>query len=446
MGMTTALAKELFRIQQLNEKDREQLKTLILDFFAAAYAGYKQNRTFNEAVEKVVYSQRGAEESCVLFQNRKYPARIAAFMNSVYGHGAELDDGNKKAAGHAGVHLIPAVFALADKLKSSNDDVLLALATGYEAYIRISSAAQPGLVARGFHSTGVAGTLACAAACARLYHLDAQGIEDAIALATTMTGGLLSYGDSRPAIKPLNPGKAAENGVFAAMLANEGLQGPTEALEGQNGWFHAVTDDVHEEFMKGSDHLLLHDCYFKLYPSCRHTHCGIDAAVALHEKVKAEDIDAVNVYIYPNAIKLAGIKIPKDQDETKFSIQYTLACALLNGSYGISDMDPPRLTEDVLALIEKSHLIPDSSMEDRAKGIRGTRVELILKNGTKIDETVLVPKGDPEKPLTRDDIIEKLKVCAGEQADENTLKKLVEEIAGTEGEHTFRNPMECARR
>lgn len=446
MGMTTALAKDLFRIQQLNEKDREQLKTLILDFFAAAYAGYKQNRTFNEAVEKVVYSQRGAEESCVLFQNRKYPARIAAFMNSVYGHGAELDDGNKKAAGHAGVHLIPAVFALADKLKSSNDDVLLALATGYEAYIRISSAAQPGLVARGFHSTGVAGTLACAAACARLYHLDAQGIEDAIALATTMTGGLLSYGDSRPAIKPLNPGKAAENGVFAAMLANEGMQGPTEALEGQNGWFHAVTDDVHEEFMKGSDHLLLHDCYFKLYPSCRHTHCGIDAAVALHEKVKAEDIDAVNVYIYPNAIKLAGIKIPKDQDETKFSIQYTLACALLNGSYGISDMDPPRLTEDVLALIEKSHLIPDSSMEDRAKGIRGTRVELILKNGTKIDETILVPKGDPEKPLTRDDIIEKLKVCAGEQADENILKKLVEEIAGTEGEHTFRNPMECARR
>lgn len=446
MGMTTALAKDLFRIQQLNEKDREQLKTLILDFFAAAYAGYKQNRTFNEAVEKVVYSQRGAEESCVLFQNRKYPARIAAFMNSVYGHGAELDDGNKKAAGHAGVHLIPAVFALADKLKSSNDDVLLALATGYEAYIRISSAAQPGLVARGFHSTGVAGTLACAAACARLYHLDAQGIEDAIALATTMTGGLLSYGDSRPAIKPLNPGKAAENGVFAAMLANEGMQGPTEALEGQNGWFHAVTDDVHEEFMKGSDHLLLHDCYFKLYPSCRHTHCGIDAAVALHEKVKAEDVDAVNVYIYPNAIKLAGIKIPKDQDETKFSIQYTLACALLNGSYGISDMDPPRLTEDVLALIEKSHLIPDSSMEDRAKGIRGTRVELILKNGTKIDEKVLVPKGDPEKTLTRDDIIEKLKVCAGEQADENTLKKLVEEIAGTEGEHTFRNPMECARR
>lgn len=440
MGMTTNLSQDLFQIQ-LNNHDIEQLHTLIIDFFAAAYAGYKQNETFNRAVEAVVYSQGGIEESTVLFQNRKYPARLAAFMNSLYGHGAELDDGNKKAAGHAGVHLIPAAFALADKLGNSNEDVLLALATGYEAYIRISSAAQPGLVARGFHSTGMAGTIACAAACARLYHLDAQGIEDAIALATTMTGGLLSYGDSRPAIKPLNPGKAAENGVFAAMLANEGVQGPIESLEGQNGWFHAVTDEVHEEFLKGTDHLLLHDCYFKLYPSCRHTHCGIDAGVALHEKVKAEDIEEVKVCIYPNAIKLAGIKYPKDQDETKFSIQYTLACALLNGSYGIADMNPPRMTEDVVSLIEKIKLIPDESMENRDKGIRGTRVEVVLKNGETMVQTVFVPKGDPENPLTRDDIIEKLRTCAKGQAEENKLLELVNAITEIEGDGVFNNPM-----
>ena len=350
---TTELAKDLYAINNLTEKDIKQIHMLMTDFFAAAYAGYKQNRKFNEALEAVIFSQGGTEESKIIFHEKKYPARLAAFMNSVYGHGAELDDGNKKAAGHAGVHLIPAVFALADKLENSNEDVLIALATGYEAYIRISSAAQPGLVQRGFHSTGMAGTLACAAACARLYHLDAQGIENAIALSTTMSGGLLSYGDSRPAIKPLNPGKAAENGVFAAMLANEGIQGPTESLEGRNGWFHAVTDEVHEEYLKGEDHLLLHDCYFKLYPSCRHTHCGIDAAISLHYKVVAEEVDKINVYIYPNAIKLAGIKIPKDQDETKFSIQYTLACAFLNGSYGIDDMDPPRLTEEVRNIIEK---------------------------------------------------------------------------------------------
>lgn len=441
MGITTKLAEDLAAIRQLSEQDIAQLHTLIIDFFAAAYAGYKQNRAFNEAVEKAVYPQGGAEESFVLFQNKRYPARLAAFMNSLYGHGAELDDGNKKAAGHAGVHLIPAVFALADKLKSSNQDVLIALATGYEAYIRISSAAQPGLVQHGFHSTGMAGTLACAAACARLYHLDAQGIEDAIALATTMTGGLLSYGDSRPAIKPLNPGKAAENGVFAAMLANEGVQGPTESLEGQNGWFHAVTDSFDEGCLKTSDHLLLHDCYFKLYPSCRHTHCGIDAAVMLHEQVKAEEIKEIRVYIYPNAIKLAGIKYPKDQDETKFSIQYTLARALLNGCYGIDDMDPPKMTEEVVSLIDKLQLIPDVTMENRNQGIRGTRVEIIRKNGTRAEATVLVPKGDPENPLTREDIIDKLHVCAKGQAENRKLEALVENILRISGDTVFVDPI-----
>ena len=288
----------------------------------------------------------------------------------------------------------------------------------------------------------MAGTLACAAACAKLYHLDARGIEDAVALSTTMAGGLLSYGDSRPAIKPLNPGKAAENGLFAAMLAKEGMQGPAEALEGPNGWFHAVTDEVDESCLKGSDHLLLHDCYFKLYPSCRHTHCGIDAAAALHKKVKASETEAVNVYIYPNAIKLAGIKYPKDQDETKFSIYYTLARAFLNGSYGIADMDEPRLTQEVLDLIEKIRLIPDPAMEDRSKGIRGTRVEVVKKDGERFEELVLVPKGDPENPLTRADIIDKLRVCSLGQAEESTLKKLVEQITNIKGEAVFRNPME----
>ena len=417
---------------------------LIVDFFAAAYAGYRKNRAFNSAVEKAVFYRGGVEESSVLFRERKYPAGTAAFMNAIYGHGAELDDGNKKAAGHAGVHLIPAVFALAEKLRNSQEDVLLALATGYEAYIRISSAAQPGLVKRGFHSTGMTGTLACAAAGAKLYHLDVQGIEDAIALATTMTGGLLSYGDSRPAIKPLNPGKAAENGVFAAILAHEGIRGPEESLEGPNGWFHAVTDSYDPEMMKASGHLLLHDCYLKQYPSCRHTHCGIDAAVELHNRVKSEEIDSVKVHIYPSAIRLAGIRIPKNQDETKFSIPYTLACALVQGSYGIVDMDPPKLTKEILHIIHNLEMIPDESMEDRKKGIRGTQVEVLKKDGSVLRKTVLTPKGDPENPLTWEEILRKLEVCMGEQADKTILTGLVASIMMMSGHTLFDNPIKYA--
>lgn len=441
MGITSDLCRDLAGIGGLSERDRARLRLLVVDFAAASCAGYALNREFNAALEGIVFAQGGAEECHVFRQARKWPARTAAFMNAAYGHGAELDDGNKQAAGHPGVHVIPAVFALAEKLGNSGEEVLEALATGYEAYIRISAAAQPGMVRRGFHSTGMAGTLACAAACARLCRLGAAGLEDALALATTMSGGLLSYGDSRPAIKPLNPGKAAENGLFAALLAGGGMRGPAEALEGPNGWFHAVTDEIHPGFLKGAGHLLLHDCYFKLYPSCRHTHCGIDAGVALHGRIAGRRIESAAIRIYPNAIRLAGLRAPASPDETKFSIPYTLACALLKGHYGIADMDAAGAPAAVRDLAGKIEMLPDDSMEDRSRGIRGACVEVLLEGGQSIAETVTVPKGDPENPLSRHDIVRKLETCAQGLAGKAELDAFLAATDALGGPARFDNPM-----
>lgn len=445
MGLSTDLSEDLNNIVYLSEKDIAQMKLLIMDFLAASFAGYRYNERFNKAVERTILFQGGIEESNVFLNKRKLPARLAAFMNSVYGHGAELDDGNKKAAGHVGVHVIPAVFALADKYKSNNSDVLLALATGYEAYIRISSAAQPGMINRGFHSTGVTGTLACAAACAKLLKMNSQGIEDSIALATTMTGGLLSYGDSRPSIKPLNPGKAAENGIMSALLVQEGVRGPENSLEGKNGWFNAVTDSIDYNSLSGGDHLLLHDCYIKLYPSCRHTHCVIDAAIKLHKKIMHNHIKIIRVYIYSNAIKLAGIKHPKNRDETKFSIFYTLASALINGKYDLDDIDPVDASPEIQDLIEKTVLISDDSLENLEKGIRGARVEISSCDGEKISETVFIPKGDPEEPVREMDVIKKLGSCSQGLADADCLLKLRETIERIEKDSIFVNPMNVLR-
>ena len=97
--------------------------------------------------------------------------------------------------------------------------------------------------------------------------------------------------------------------------------------------------------------------------------------------------------------------------------------------------------EEVKALIGKTNLIPDETMEDRARGIRGTRVEVVSRNGQTVAETVLVPKGDPENPLTRDDIVNKLRVCAQGQSSENNLMKLVQSIERIEGDSVFENPM-----
>ena len=118
-----------------------------------------------------------------------------------------------------------------------------------------------------------------------------------------------------------------------------------------------------------------------------------------------------------------------------------MACALIHGTYGIADMDLSQLTPDIMDLIHKTKLIPDTAMEDRIRGIRGTRIEVVLKDGKRVEETVLVPKGDPENPITREEIIQKLRSCAEGRADENILMKLVDGILSIKGESIFDNPM-----
>lgn len=439
MGVSKELSERLDKIKELLPADKMQIRKLLLDFFAAAYAGYKQNRSFNESVRKVILAQGGTGESTVLFEHQRLPSRMAAFMNSIYGHGAELDDGCRIAMGHVGVHVIPAVLALAETENKTQEEIMLAIAAGYEAHIRISAAAQPGMINRSFHSTGMAGGIACAAACAKLLGLNTEGIENAMSLASTMSSGLLTYSESRQAIKPINPARAADTGVFAAQLAQAGVEGPLKFLEGPNGWFHAVTETVNINMItKNYDHLLVHDCYFKLYPSCRHTHCGIEAAIKIHQQVRPERIKRVTVYIYPNAIKLAGqIKYPKDPDETKFSIHYTVAIALLFGEYGVNYMSPVRDWDSILEMLNKIELIPDTSMEEREQNIRGAKVRVVLDDGTAIESTVLIPRGDPENPLNNSDIEMKLEACAKGLVRKDTTEKLINCISSFGGENTF---------
>lgn len=400
------------------------IKYLILDYIGAAAAGYKTNKVFSNACTEVYFDMGGKEESSVLFSQKKLPAENAAFLNGVYAHGADMDDGNRKAMGHVGAHVIPAVLSLAQSLGNvSEKSVYTAIAFGYEIYCRCAAAVQPGLVKRGFHSTGTAGALACAGACAKLMGLDAEGIYNSIALSTTQAAGLLIVAESGQSCKPMNPARAAQCGILSAKLVAKGVKSFENPLQSKKGWFHAMSDTVDFSmltFEKGI--FAIDECYFKPYPSCRHTHCTIECASKLlrENKFSLEDIEKVNVYIYQNAIDIAGqIKIPQNDDDSKFSIHYSLAVALKKGNYTLSDLSVSYIDNDVEQTVNKIELISEPSMENRDLGIRGAKVELIMKNGDTLEKTVLIPKGDPENPFTLDDVKGKLESCAkGVIADE----------------------------
>lgn len=427
------------KFEDINKHNLDYTKLLILDYYAASYAGIKVNTVFNKANEKILFENGGKKESSVINSKEKLPAMHATYLNAVYAHGADMDDGHRKAMGHVAAHIMPCVFALAETLNVSGKDVITAIVAGYEIYIRVAAAAQPGLVHRGFHSTGTAGAIACAAACAKLLDLNKKEIYNAMAVSVTQASGLMIIAESGQMIKPINPAKAAQTGILSALLVANGVEGGINPLESKKGWFHAMTDNVDDSMITDSlgKQLQISTSYFKPYPSCRHTHCGIEAGINLFNKINNKTIKKVNLYIYRNAIQIAGqIVVPKTPDDSKFSIHYSLACALTYGKFTLADLDTSKNAKAV-ELTSKIELIEDETMENREKGIRGAKLEVVLTDGTVLTDTVLIPKGDPENAFTLEDMEQKMYGCTEGILSNAQRKDLFEYVLNLENQNKF---------
>lgn len=404
----------------------ENTKKVILDWYSACFAGMKVNREFNDAVKAVMLGGGKGVASELGERRGGYSETDAAFINAVYAHGADMDDGNRLSMGHIAAHVISAVFAVAegDRRNSffSGEEIIVAINAGYEIFNRVAAAAQPGLVKRGFHSTGTAGGMACAAAVAKLLGLDSAGIYRAISLAALQSSGLIVIAESGQNAKPLNPANAARIGILSARMAERGVSAPLYPLESEKGWFHAMTDEVREHYIIGGlgERFTIDEGYLKPYPSCRHTHAPIQCALSLRRMAEGvygdvpfDDISYIRVYTYENAIRIAGqIEVPKSAEDTKFSIQYAIAYTLVNGGFGLDALSIEAVTDRVAELAGKIRFIPTPEMEQSDKGIRGSRVEIVFRDGKKLEETVLIPKGDASAPLTESDTLEKLRVCS----------------------------------
>ena len=399
----------------------EQTKLFIADYYAASIAGYRVNKQFNKVVMSIIKEDSGTEQASILFEKKKYPVANAAFMNAVYAHGADMDDGNRKSAGHIGAHVISSVFALGEKLGVTWKDIIVAINVGYEFFNRIAGAAQPGLYNRGFHSTGIAGAMACGAACAKLMGLDRCGVYNSVSLAAIQSSGLIIIDESGQRCKPINPANAARIGVLSALMAEKGLLSSQNPLESKKGWFHAFTDHVDETILLGGLGVDFTICesYLKLYPTCRHTHCCIDSILKIRERMGDKKtflpdiIEKIEVNIYPSAIKSAGIiRNPRSQEEAKFSIYYAIAVAFNNGDFSIEDLQVERIDSVINDLLAKIELVPDPLMEDRACGIRGSRIKVVLCDGEIFEETILIPKGEGIGSLDWNNLRVKMYACS----------------------------------
>lgn len=364
----------------------------VLDFLASAFPG-----PADPAWHRLrgVLPQAGGPAR-VIGQATTADAASAALLNGYAGHALDFDDVHSSVRGHPGTVLLPALFALADTLPNATAlDLIDAYIVGVEAMARLGLALGSKHYETGFHNTATLGPLGAAAACARLLKLGAAATENALGLAATQAGGLrLQFGSEA---KPLHAGLAARSGLFAAQLAQAGLQGSPGVLEAPIGFLDAygfgAADAQRALAGWGSPwQIVTPGLYFKPYACCTATHYAADAALALRaeHQLRAEDIAAVRVVFPPAGDTPLTVTDPATGLEGRFSVEYVLAAALVDGALGLSLFDERAAREDLRSfgrLVSRAY-DADAPRASTDPQTRFSTVEVRLHDGRQLSRRV----------------------------------------------------------
>jgi len=375
-------------------------KRAAIDWYASVFPGFETQpvRLLMDVVSEDL--DRGAAR---LAPGRVATARAAALVNGAAAHAAEVDDSFRDAMYHPGAATIAAALAAAQSCGADGLRFLRGLVMGYEVSTRI------GVVMgrehyKYWHNTGTVGTFGAAAAAAEILQLDAGAFAHALATAATFAAGLQQAFRMDSMSKPLHPGRAAEGGLLAAQLAGRGATGSLDILEGEAGFGRALgtgPDWSRVGETLGSDFHITR-LTFKNHIGCGHTFPAIDAALALQRQhgIAAADIEHVHVATYGPALDIACYMQPTTANESRFSIPYVVATALVHGSVRMDAYEPPRLQDPrTRALLQRVSAVVDPQIDAAFPGQRAARVEITLRDGRRLAHFQPNRKGDPEEPL-----------------------------------------------
>ena len=400
--VTRRLAETLAstRFEDLPPPVIAETRRAVLDWLGSALAGSLEPPA--RMVQRVVAGFAESREATV-FSNGRSSAAGAALANGVASHILEFDDVHKGSTLHPAAPVIPAALAVAEREHADGRAFLLAVALGYEAALRAGEAVNPSHY-RFWHPTGTAATFGAAAAAGSILKLDAPRMIDALGTAGTQAAGLWEFNADGAMSKHLHPGKAAFNGILAADLAREGFTGATRILEGERGFFRAMSESYDASRITdrlGRHWKILENCY-KLHSCCGHTHTAIDVALDL----RRENISAVHIETYGPGFEIVKERKPRTPYQAKFSIAYGVAAALAEGAAGLKQFSPDRFDEggvvdsSVAALLGKIQVSVDPALTAKYPAAWPARVTITLKDGTVLRGESDFPRGNPENPVS----------------------------------------------
>ncbi|RVT99645.1 MmgE/PrpD family protein [Rhodovarius crocodyli] len=391
---------------------RHAVRRAMVDWFACLVPGARNAP--GTLMAAALAGERGAGRARCYIDNEVSGIRHAALLNAVASHTVEFDDIHRDSGHHPGSVTIAAALAAAQHHGASLETLHRAITAGYEVACRIGMAVTPSHY-RNWHTTGTVGTMGAAAAVAVILGCDEQKIAHAIALSATMAGGLQQAFRGDGMSKPLHPGHAAEAGTLAAMSAAAGMTGALDVLHGPVGFAAATSDstgrwDVALAGLDGTP--LIDSITFKNHGCCGHIFPALDAVTTLRAEhgFGPDDVKRIHIGGYSATKDVTDRPDARTEQECRFSAQYCMGALLVLGGVRLAAFTPDNLVNPAIrAIMPRVSVSLSPDLASAYPRQRAARVEVELTDGRVLSHYQPTRKGDPDMPLTDEELSQKFR-------------------------------------
>ncbi len=384
---------------------QHEAKRSLLNWVGCAVGGSR-----HPAVDKALAALApfAASEQCtVIGRHERTDALHAALINGLSAHVLDFDDTHLRTLLHPSVPVASALLALGERQPISGRDFLTAFIVGVEVECRIANAIW---FAHNSHwyITGTAGVFGAAAAASRVLGLNEDQTAHALGIAAAQAAGTREMAGTMT--KAFVHGRAAQNGMLAALLAQQGFTSAETSIEGPHGFANVLAPERDLAAVTaglGTTYEILSNSY-KPFACGVVAHPVIDACIRLRNEnqLNAADIEQIALRVNPRALELTGIQDPPNGLKSKWSIYHSAAVALVDGAAGEHQYGDARVNApEVLALRKKISATADVQLQEIA-----AEVAITLKNGVILTKRVDKVIGSAENPMRDDDLA--AKACA----------------------------------
>jgi 2-methylcitrate dehydratase PrpD len=425
------------KFENLPRETVEKAKEYALDVIGCMIGASKRPQI--EILKEVLTAEGGNSRSSVFSHGFKTSMMNAALFNGTMGHAFDFDDDHREGTMHPSVAVFPAVFAVGENLQATGKDFLLSYVLGLEVMIRLGESLLGKSYYQGFHPTGTCGVFGAAASCAKVMKLDVERTKYALGIAGSFSAGTQECTGEGAWQKPLQAGHPAMGGVLAASLAERHYVGSGTVLDGPNGLIRALSFKDQYDYGRITDNLgqkwEMMDTSIKMHACCRFSAPVVDCALDLYSQgVRARDVKRIVAKVGDFTVKMLCNPIerklrPVTHVDAQFSLPWAIAVAICKNRGGLDEFGMGMLKDaEVLALAEKVIWELDAAAETMYPKAYPATLMAELNDGRMLRAHVDYPKGDPESPATKEEILAKFHALTGKLLDKRKREKIIDMV------------------